>query len=163
MEQFQVAHKNTLQTVIFYLNVLKIIIMYSLCFNYFQLLNSIDSQSLFPNVEPQKKHNSIFGPVVSNGYSNIEINNFSTTMDGIIIIIIIVLLIYFFFVHEVYSLNQKFFILNILDNLDTEDNKNCSGDQNGVSPASNNHLSSDLKVSGKFNLFFFFLLCTCIK
>lgn len=55
----------------------------------FQLLNSFDSQSLLPNVEPQRRHSSIFGPVVSNGNSNSSyMNHFSsyqptTTMNGI--------------------------------------------------------------------------------
>lgn len=57
--------------------------------NNFQLLNSFDSQSLLPNVEPQRRHSSIFGPVVSNGNGNSStfMNHFSsyqptTTING---------------------------------------------------------------------------------
>lgn len=88
VQQFQIAHEDTIQAVIF-------ITIYFLIFNYlpcvylFQLLNSFDSQSLLPNVEPQRRHSSIFGPVVSNGNSNSSyMNHYSsyqstTTMNGI--------------------------------------------------------------------------------
>ncbi|XP_025420348.1 RING finger protein unkempt isoform X3 [Sipha flava] len=101
VQQFQIAHEDTIQA----------------------LLNSFDSQSLLPNVEPQRRHSSIFGPVVSNGNSNSSyMNHFSsyqptTNMNG------------------------------NLDDLVMEDNLNFSVDQENESPILNNPLSSSLQAS----------------
>ncbi|KAL4119630.1 hypothetical protein QTP88_012426 [Uroleucon formosanum] len=101
VQKFQIAHEDTIQA----------------------LLNSFDSQSLLPNVEPQRRHSSIFGPVVSNGNSNSSyMNHFSsyqptTTMNG------------------------------NLDDLVMEDNLNFSVERENESPILNNPLSSSLQAS----------------
>lgn len=118
--------------------------MPSLYLNFFQLLNSTDSEPLSPNVEPQKSLSSIFGPVVPNGYSNSSYINYTsfdqltTTINGIIII-------RFFFMYTK-------FIINDLDILATMNTMNFSVDKENESPVLNNDLSSSSQVSGKFNL-----------